>query len=135
MTEAVVSEIVADRVSAPAGAVARERSLQRAKSDKKDILPGYIPPQPVIGKQEFDKYIKENIHRPDSLTTDQTEEVTLSFIVKLDGSLESIRITSSPGKLYSDEAIRLIKSGPAWKPAEKSGKPIEDRVKVKILFR
>src|SRR5664279_918048 len=131
MNEAVVSEIVADHVSAPAGAVARERSLQKVESDKKDILPGYIPPQPVIGKQEFDKYIKENIHRPDSLTTDQTEEVTVSFIVKLNGSLERIRINSSPGKLYSDEAIRLIKSGPAWKPAEKSGKPIEDRVKVK----
>jgi protein TonB len=130
LSDTVVSEIAEDRISAPAGAVPRERSLKKVEND----ISGYIPPQPVTGKSEFDRYLKENIHHPDSLTN-KGEEVTLSFIVRRDGSLDRIKIVSSPGKLFSDEAIRLIKSGPAWKPAEHLGKQVEDRVKVKIEFR
>ncbi len=128
------SEIIEDRISAPAGSAARDRSLKKAVSSKEENISAYIPPQPVSGKLAFDRYIKENIHRPDSLTG-QSAEVILSFLVQIDGSLDSIKIVSSPGKLYSDEAIRLIKSGPTWKPAELSGNPVEDRVKVKIGFR
>ena len=133
-SESYVSEISGDRISAPAGAIARDRSFKKVDSIKEENISGYIPPQPVNGKSEFDKYIKQNIHRPDSLS-ERYEEVTLSFLVRVDGSLDKIKIVSSPGKLFSDEAIRLIKSGPAWKPAEHLGKPIEDRVKVKIEFR
>ena len=132
LSESVVSEIVEDRIYPPAGAVPRDRSLKKVETGK-DIS-GYIPPQPLNGKSAFDRYIKENIHRPDSLT-DQSAAVTLSFVVGIDGSIDRIKIVDSPGRLFSDEAIRLIKSGPAWKPAEQSGKQVEDRVKVKILFR
>jgi len=134
LSESVKSEKVEDQISKPAGEVARDRSLKKALSSKEENISGYIPPQPVNGKSAFDRYIKENINRPDSLTG-QSPEVILSFLVKIDGSLDSIKIVNSPGKLYSDEAIRLIRSGPAWKPAEQSGNPIEDRVKVKIGFR
>jgi hypothetical protein len=134
-SESAVSEISEDRISAPAGAMVRDRSLKKVQSEKEESISGHNPPQPVNGKTEFDKYIKENMHRPDSLTAEQNTEVTLSFIVRVDGSLDKIRIVSSPGRLFSDEAIRLIKSGPMWKPAEQSGKPVEERVKVKISFR
>jgi len=130
----VASEKADDRISPPAGAVERDRSLKKSVSSKEENISGYIPPQPVNGKSAFDRYIKENINRPDSLT-EKSAEVILSFLVKIDGKLDSIKIVSSPGKLYSDEAIRLIESGPAWKPAERSGNPVEDRIKVKIEFR
>jgi hypothetical protein len=133
-TDSAVSEIVDDRDSAPAGAVSRDKSLKKVEAEREENIPGYIPPQPANGKSEFNKYIKENIHQPDSLS-DRYEEVILSFLVRVDGSLDRIKIVSSPGKVFSDEAIRLIKSGPAWKPAEHLGKQIEDKVKVKIEFR
>jgi hypothetical protein len=133
-SESAVSEIAEYRISATAGAVSRDRSLKKVEALKEENIPGYIPPQPANGKPEFDKYIKENIHRPDSLN-DQNVEVILSFIVRIDGTIDKINIVSSPGRLFSDEAIRLIKSGPPWKPSEQSGIQVEDRVKVKIEFR
>jgi hypothetical protein len=133
-SEAAVSEIAEYRISATAGAVSRDRSLKKVEASKEENIPGYIPPQPANGKPEFDKYIKENIHRPDSLN-DQNVEVILNFIVRIDGTIDKINIVSSPGRLFSDEAIRIIKSGPPWKPAEQSGVQVEDRVKVKIEFR
>jgi len=108
---------------------------KRAESEKEDVSTGYTPPSPVNGKLNFDKYIKENQHRPDTITAGQRAVVVVSFLVHINGSIDSMRIVRSPGKIFSDEAIRLIKSGPSWKPAEDNGKPIEDEVRIRIVFR
>jgi TonB family protein len=104
------------------------------ESGKEDIPAGYVPPQPADGKSGFDKYIRENMQRPDTTSSGQ-RVVVLNFIVHTDGSVDSIKIIRSPGKQFSDEAIRLLRSGPAWKPAQDNGKIIEDRVRVRIIFK
>ncbi|MCX6254026.1 MAG: carboxypeptidase-like regulatory domain-containing protein [Bacteroidia bacterium] len=108
---------------------------KRADSEKGEAIAGYVPPKPLNGKADFDKYIQENIHRPDTATAGQRIVVVLNFLVHTDGSIDSIKVVKSPGKPFSDEAIRLIKSGPSWKPAEENGKIIEDEVRVRIVFR
>ena len=108
--------------------------VNRTDSEKQNIT-DYSPPRPVDGKSEFDKYIRENIHRPDTVTSGQRVVVVVTFIVRTDGRVDGIAIVRSPDKSYSDEAIRLIKSGPAWIPATERGKIIEDSVRVRIVFR
>jgi protein TonB len=61
--------------------------------------------------------------------------VVVSFLVQTDGSIDSIRIVKSPGKSFSDEAIRILKSGPKWKPAEDNGRQVEDIVKLRLVFK
>jgi TonB family protein len=91
--------------------------------------------EPIMGKSNFDKYIRNNLHRPDSVTSGQRVVVVVSLLIQTDGSIDSIRIVRSPGKAFSDEAMRVIKSGPPWKPAEDNGKPVEDEVRLRIVFR
>jgi hypothetical protein len=93
------------------------------------------PPAPVVGKAEFDKYIRENIRRPDTTTAGQRVVVVLNFIVRNNGILDSIKVVRSPGKSFSDEAVRLLKEGPAWKPATENGSPFDDEVRLRIVFR
>jgi|WetSurMetagenome_2_1015567.scaffolds.fasta_scaffold62290_2 hypothetical protein len=93
------------------------------------------PPEPVMGKSDYDKYIRNNLHRPDSAAPGQRVVVVVSFLVHTDGSIDSIRIVRSAGKIFSDEAIRVIKSGPAWKPAVDNGKAVEDEVRLRIVFK
>lgn len=93
-----------------------------------------VPPEPVNGQKTFDDYIRNNIRRPDSATAGQRVVVVTSFKVRIDGSVDSIRIVRSPEKKFSEEAIRLIKSGPAWKPAKRNGTPVEDEVRLRIVF-
>jgi len=96
---------------------------------------GYTSPQPANGKENFDKYIKENIRRPADAKTGKEEVVVVSFTVKSTGIPENIKIIQSPGNSFSDEAIRLIKEGPAWKPAEENGIKIDDEVRIRIVFK
>ena len=107
----------------------------RKESLNNEDAADYIPPQPVNGKPDFELYIRENIKRPDTSTVGQRVVVVVRFLVKTDGTVSNIRIIRSPGKKFSDEAVRLIKSGPAWKPAEQEGIAKEDEIRVRIVFR
>ena len=102
-----------------------------AKSEKNR---DYFPPQPVVGRDSFDIYIEKNVRNPEPGSSVQ-HVVVVSFKVQTDSTTTGIKIITSPGKAWSREAIRLIKEGPAWKPAEKYGKIIEDEVMVRIVFK
>ncbi len=99
------------------------------------ISRSYSPPEPQNGHKEFEKYINDNIQRPDTLPEMGKVVVVLNFRVKTDGSIDSLRIVRSPGRAFSEEATRLIKSGPEWKPAIIYGKPVEDTVTLSIVFK
>jgi hypothetical protein len=109
--------------------------VRKADYDETEGPSGYIPPQPYFGKSAFNKYVADNIIRPDSLPAGQRVVVVVNVIVHADGSLGEIKIVRSPGKIFSAEAVRLIQSGPKWKPATDDGKVIEDEVKVRIVFK
>jgi hypothetical protein len=97
--------------------------------------PGYTPPQPVAGSQTFKKYIEENIHNPTSLKKGDKEVVIINFAVKKTGAIGEIKILRSPGIEFSNEAIRLVKEGPEWKPAELNGETTDDIVRLRIVFK
>ena len=105
------------------------------KAEVEDKSKDYIPPLPVNGKSNFETYIRKNLHWPDTSISERTVVVVVSFLVNYDGRLDRIKVIRSPGKSFSDEAIRVIKSGPAWKPAEEKGIIIEDTLRVRIVFR
>ena len=139
-----IQDAVVARVEEPVMAVVEERAMAARSSlakrtnyaeyEKEDTIPGYTPPLPVNGRIHFDKYMQDNIRRPDTTTAGQSVVVVLNFLVTTDGKIDSIIVVRSPGKIFSDEAIRMIKEGPEWKPAVKNGKTINDEVRIRIIF-
>lgn len=109
--------------------------IRRRDSDYEEVSPEHSAPQPSVGKSNFNKYVQENLHRPDTLTKGQRVVVVLGFMVRSNGSIDSIRIVRSPGKSFSDEAIRVLKSGPAWNPAKENGVNVEEYVRLRLVFR
>lgn len=64
------------------------------------------------------KWLQEHIKYPEGYTSNQPQgRVIVSFIVERDGSLDSIMVMKSPDPLLSEEAIRVVKEMPKWKPA------------------
>jgi hypothetical protein len=96
---------------------------------------GYTPPLPVDGKNNFDKYIEDNIRIPGALATGEKAVVVISFIVKINCEIDSIKILRSPGDEFSAEAKRLIIQGPQWNPATSNGEKIDDEVRIRIVFK
>jgi hypothetical protein len=133
------AEEVRENVSVPARAKKADNNIAGAgitvQSEDVKQITVYTPAQPVNGQEDFKRYIDKNIKRPAGTKPGQVEVVILQFRVKSDGMLDSLKIISSPGILYSDEARRLIKEGPEWKPAEKNNIKIDEVVKLQIDFK
>jgi len=102
------------------------------KSEYKEI--NYSPPEPSDGMERFDLYVEENIRKPLTLPDGQRAVVELNLLVESTGAIDSIQVTSSPGIEFSEEAIRLIREGPEWKPAIENGRAINNEVEIKIVF-
>ncbi len=110
------------------------RRLARSVTVSKASLHAYNNAVPAIGKDSFDIYIEKNVRIPEQHKAGQTAVVKLSFIVSETGTPDDIKIVSSPGIVYSDEAIRLLKEGPLWKPSDENME-ITDKQIINIIFR
>lgn len=94
----------------------------------------YRPAEPETGRKAFNEYVLNHLRFPEGSDLDSTV-VILNFTAGLDGQPGKINVLESPGELFSEEAIRLLKEGPRWEPAIKNGQKYEQVVRVRILFR
>ena len=115
--------------------VAATRAVRAAEPGKKEVEGEYVPAEPSIGYNEFYRYIEENQRRLDILKEGEKAVVVMSFIVRNTGSIDSIKIIRSPGPLFSGEAERLLREGPAWRPARKNGSPVDEVMRIRIVLK
>lgn len=59
----------------------------------------------------------------------------VTFIVDKDGKVSDVKAENDPGYGTKEEAIRVIKKGPNWIPANQNGKLVVYRHKQAITFR
>jgi TonB family protein len=97
--------------------------------------PDWQLPSPVTGTRKFKEYIKESLQFPATDITANRAVVVLNFIVAENGRPKNITVLKSPGRPFSDEAVRLLVSGPDWHPATRDGKFIEAETMIRIVFK
>lgn len=98
----------------------------------------YAADQPSFsgGDQALKKYLAENLKYPAQASENGIEgNVPLQFIVKADGTITSVKVTRMIDPDLEAEAIRLVKSMPAWTPATKDGKPVDATATLEVEFR
>ena len=87
------------------------------------------------GQEALDKYITDNLKYPEAAKENGVEGiVNVGFIVKIDGSIGSIKIIRMVDPDLEQEAIRLVKNMPAWTPADKDGSPVDAPAEVSVPF-
>ena len=89
---------------------------------------------PSEGYSAFKQYMGEYMIFPEGHQEGQKEIVVLTFKVEASGMIRDIEAIRSPGPDYSREAIRLLEQGPPWIPATRNGTPVEERVRIRIVF-
>lgn len=130
------SETALDEVVVIGYGVQKKSNISGAVSAiEMDESPDYQLPSPVTGNRKYKEYIQENLQYPSDDTTISRAVVVLNFIVAENGRPKNISILKSPGKSFSDEAIRLLVSGPDWYPARRDGEIIEDETMLRIIFK
>lgn len=88
------------------------------------------------GDEACYKWLSENIKYP-SICEEQGIQgrVYVSFVVNMDGSIVDEKVVRSPDSSLSEEALRVVRLMPKWKPAKVGGKVVRSRFRLPIMFR
>ncbi len=107
-----------------------------------DSLPEYDCIYFVLDEPEFPggdsvrrAFIKNNLQYPDTAKMYHVEGVVYaSFIVEKDGSLSGFKIRRGLGWGCDEEAIRVLKLMPKWRPATRRGELVRVQMNMPIRF-
>jgi protein TonB len=82
------------------------------------------------------KFLRDNIHYPEIAKENFTEGiVALTFVIEKDGSIGNIEVLNKVGDGCTEEAIRVVKLMPNWKPGMNHGQPVRVQFNLPIRFR
>jgi TonB family protein len=61
-------------------------------------------------------------------------ESTIEFVVCADGSICNAKVTNKAGKLFDNEALRVVQLMPKWKPGMQDGKAVSSYYSLPITY-
>lgn len=80
-------------------------------------------------------YLKNNIQYPlEARKSGIQGTVFLTFVVETDGTITDVRILRRIGGGCDEEAVRVVKMMPKWKPGTQKGKPVRVQFNMQIKF-
>lgn len=88
------------------------------------------------GWSAFMQWLTKNLKYPPAAQQQKTEgQVVVTFIVNRDGSLSNIRVAKSAGALLDQEALRVARLMPKWKPGIDKGETCRTLMAIPIVFK
>jgi protein TonB len=92
-------------------------------------------PEFAGGLEKFGQYLSKNIRYPAVARENNTQgRVICTFVVEKDGSLTDIKVVRGIGSGCDEEAVRVLKNSPKWKPGIQNGRPVRVQYSVPISF-
>ncbi len=95
-----------------------------------------IDPMFVGGSRAMESFIASSLRYPREAAEQEIQGlVVYDFVVELDGTLSDFEIMHRAHPLLDEEALRIIKSMPPWRPAVYQGKNVRARQYVPMYFK
>lgn len=97
-----------------------------------------IPAEFPGGIQGWTRYLERNLNSDipvENGAPTNVYTVIVTFIVDKEGKVSDVKAENDPGYGTKEEAIRVIKKGPNWIPANQNGKAVVYRHKQAITFK
>lgn len=103
-------------------------AVSRKQSVSHSIPPDAPKPSPVVGWPAYQAYLDQNTR-----SADTTTQVTVIFVVNSLGTMSGF--TASGPLKFHQEAIRIVREGPAWVPSRAAGTAVTSLTQVQLQFR
>jgi len=90
------------------------------------------------GPAAWQKYLERNLNSNvpvDNGAPPTKYTVVVSFLVDKNGNISEVKAENDPGYGTAEEAVRVIKKGPAWTPAVQNGRNVIYRQRQSITFQ
>ena len=121
--------------AAPETAVDNSNPDALAEAPIKFTVVQKIPEFPG-GWSAFMQWLTKNLKYPVAAQQQKIQgTVVVSFIVNKDGSIASIKVSTSVDPLLDNEALRVMKMMPKWKPGVDHNKTCRTMIAVPVVFQ
>ena len=88
------------------------------------------------GEKALTDYMANNVKYPEEAKNKNIAgRVFVSFVVEKDGSVNEVKVLRGIGGGCDEEAVRVIKSMPKWKPGIQKGKPVRVSFQMPFMFK
>ncbi|HNW98611.1 MAG TPA: TonB family protein [Bacteroidales bacterium] len=95
-----------------------------------ELMPGFDG-----GEEKMYAWLGENIKYPQiAKETNITGTVIVTFVVEKDGSISNVQVLKDIGGGCGEEAVRVVKNMPKWKPGKQNGVPVRVQFNLPIRF-
>lgn len=119
----------------------KDQSLQEPPPVKKEVTEEIfvvVEEQPEYpgGQEAMMKFLSDSIVYPDEAKAKGIQgRVICNFVVMKDGSIDDVNVVRGVDPLLDAEAVRVLKSMPAWKPGKQRGQAVNVRYTLPLEFR
>jgi protein TonB len=113
-------------------------ALAQAGQDTTRVLNSSGAEQPEFkgGMDKMPEWIAQNQYYPDSALNHGHEgKVYVQFTVSETGAIEDVHVLRGADPELDAEAIRLVRSMPAWDPGKLDGKAVKSVFNIPIVFK
>lgn len=87
------------------------------------------------GMAAWAKFIQRNLRYPEEAMEKETQgKVFVSFVVEKDGSISNVSVIKGIGNGCDEEAVRVIKKSPRWKPGQQHNTTVRVRYTMPLAF-
>ena len=114
-----------------------EESGIEVKKTPKGYVRYMTMPEFKGGQEGLLNFLSQAVQYPKECQKNRIQgRVICSFFVNTDGKIEGVKVLKSGGHpLLDNEAMRVIRSMPKWKPGTKRGEPTRIRFTVPVIFK
>ena len=93
-------------------------------------------PEPMGGMRVLSAYLGQALRYPEEAQRANVQgTVVVSFIVNTDGSISNVRVIKGVGFGCDQEAARVVRNMPRWKPGIQRGEPVRVKFNLPIEFK
>jgi protein TonB len=113
-----------------------QKVKEKVHAEKNPYGAHYIKPEFIGGNGKMHEYLSKNIHYPDvSREVNIEGRGIVRFMVDEKGAISQVQVVRRIGGGCDEEALRIVKAMPRWKPATYNHKPTRAFVNLPIVFK
>ena len=112
-------------------------AIEEDQVEEEEDIVIFVEEQPQFpgGEEALYTYLRDNIKYP-QLARDNniTGKVFVQFVVEKDGSISNAKVMRDIGGGCGNEALRVVKSMPKWKPGKQQGRAVRAQFNLPVAF-
>jgi protein TonB len=95
-----------------------------------------FPPEFPGGTGKLSRYLNREIRYPRQAREQRVQgKVFVSFVVEPNGLLSNLRVIRGIGAGCDEEALRVLRNSPAWKPGMLDGRAVRSTFVLPVIFQ